>query len=138
MGQQQLLLIIAGVVIIGLAVLVGVAMFQDNAIDHNRSVVIADLKTLASKAQHYYSRPMTMGGGNNSFVGLTADAWGIGLLAGTAFTNNANGTYTILPPGGTPTQVVLQGVGKVVLSDGTYPTYTVTVDNYSQTLAKVN
>ncbi len=99
MGQQQLLLIIAGVVIIGLAVLVGVAMFQDNAIDHNRSVVIADLKTLASKAQHYYSRPMTMGGGNNSFVGLTADAWGIGLLAGTAFTNNANGTCTDPPPG---------------------------------------
>ena len=137
MGQQQLLLIMLGLVIIGIAVLVGISMFQDNAIDHNRAVVIADLKTLASKAQHYYSRPQTMGGGNNSFVGLTADARGIGLLAGTAFTDNANGTYTI-GTAGTATQVVIHGVGKVVMSDGTYPTYDMTVDNISQTLTKIN
>jgi hypothetical protein len=137
MGQQQLLLIILGLIIIAVAVLVGISMFQDNAIDHNRAVVIADLKTLASKAQHYYSRPQTMGGGNNSFVGLTADARGIGLLAGTAFTDNANGTYTI-GSDGTATQVVIHGVGKVVMADGTYPTYDMTVDNHNQTLSKIN
>ena len=137
MGQQQLLLAILGLIIIGVAVVVGIAMFQDNAVDHNRSVVIADLKTLASKAQHYYSRPSTMGGGNKSFVGLTADARGIGLLAGTAFTNNANGTYTIITDG-TATQVVIQGVGKVVMEDGTYPTYTMTVLNLAQNLTKIN
>ena len=138
MGQQQLLLIILGVLMVGLAVLVGVSMFQDNAVDHNRSLVIADLKTLASKCQHYYSRPMTMGGGNNSFVGLTADDRGIGMLAGTAFTDNANGTYTISSPGGTASQVILHGVGKVVMSDGTYPTYDMTVLNLAQNLTKIN
>jgi hypothetical protein len=137
MGQQQLLLIILGLIIIGVAVVVGIGMFQDNAVDHNRALVIADLKTLASKAQHYYSRPQTMGGGNNSFVGLTADDRGIGLLAGTAFTDNANGTYTIITDG-TATQVVLQGVGKVGMTDGTYPTYTMTVLNLAQNLTRVN
>ena len=137
MGQQQLLLAILGLIIIGVAVVVGIGMFQDNAVDHNRALVIADLKTLASKAQHYYSRPSTMGGGNKSFVGLTADARGIGMLAGTAFTNNANGTYTIATDG-TATQVVLQGVGKVVMEDGTYATYQMTVLNLAQNLTKIN
>ena len=137
MGQQQLLLIMLGLIIIGVAVVVGIGMFQDNAVDHNRALVIADLKTLASKAQHYYSRPQTMGGGNKSFVGLTADARGIGMLAGTAFTENANGTYTIKSDG-TATQVVIHGVGKVVMSDGTYPTYDMTVLNLAQNLTKIN
>ena len=78
-----------------------------------------------------------MGGGNKSFVGLTADVRGIGMLAGTAFTNNANGTYTITSDG-TATQVVIRGVGKVVMQDGTYPTYDMTVLNLAQNLAKVN
>jgi hypothetical protein len=137
MGSQQLLLAILGLIIVGIAVVVGIGMFQDNAVDHNRALVIADLKTLASKAQQYYSRPMTMGGGTNSFVGLTADDRGIGLLAGPAFTDNANGTYTIIEDG-TSTQVLLQGVGKVVMQDGTYPTYTMTVMNLAQNLTKVN
>ena len=99
MGQQQLLLIILGVIIVGIAVAVGITMFQDNAVDQNRSAVIADLTTLEAKAQQYYAKPVTLGGGGNSFVGLTADATGLGDLASTAFTNNANGTYTIKDSG---------------------------------------
>ncbi len=137
MGSQQLLLIVLGLIIVGVAVVVGIGMFQDNALDHNRAMVIADLKTLASKAQHYYGRPMTMGGGNNSFVGLTADARGIGMLAGTAFTDNANGTYSIMSDG-TNTEVDLQGVGKVNLPDGSFPTYEMAVGNLTQTLTKIN
>lgn len=137
MGQQQLLLIILGLIIIGVAIVVGIGMFQDNAVDHNRALVIADLKVLGAKAQHYYTRPMTMGGGSKSFVGLTADVRGIGMLAGTAYTNNANGTYTIKTDG-TSTEVVLHGVGKVALPDGSFPTYNLTVDIQSQTLTKIN
>jgi hypothetical protein len=137
MGQQQLLLIILGLIIIGVAVVVGIGMFQDNAIDHNRALVISDLKTLGAKAQHYYTRPMTMGGGSKSFVGLTADVRGVGMLAGTKYTDNANGTYSIKTDG-TTTNVVLQGVGKVAMSDGTFPTYELDVTISSQTLTKVN
>ena len=137
MGQQQLLLIILGVIIVGIAVAVGITMFQDNAVDQNRSAVIADLTTLAAKAQQYYAKPITLGGGGNSFVGLTADATGLGLLASTAFTNNANGAYTI-KTAGTATQLVLHGVGKTALSDGTFPTYDMTVTASTQTPSKIN
>ena len=137
MGQQQLLLIILGVIIVGIAVAVGITMFQDNAVDQNRSAVIADLTTLAAKGQQYYAKPTTLGGGGNSFVGLTADAPGLGLLASTAFTNNANGAYSI-KTAGTATTLVLEGVGKTALSNGTFCTYDMTVTSSTQVPAKVN
>ncbi|HTY10608.1 MAG TPA: hypothetical protein VMF88_06015 [Bacteroidota bacterium] len=137
MGQQQLLLIILGVIIVGIAVAVGITMFQDNAVDQNRSAVIADLTTLAAKAQQYYAKPVTLGGGGNSFVGLTADATGLALLASTSFTNNANGVYTI-KTAGTATSVVLHGVGTTALSDGTYPSYDMTVTSQTQSPTKLN
>ena len=137
MGQQQLLLIILGVIIVGIAVAVGITMFQDNAVDQNRNMVIADLQNLAAKAQQYYAKPTTLGGGGNSFVGLTADATGLAVLAGTAFTNNANGTYTIKTLG-TGTSVELHGVGKTAMSDGTsFPTYDLVVNPTTTVLTKV-
>ncbi len=137
MGQQQLLLIILGVIIVGIAVAVGITMFQDNAVDQNRSAVIADLTTLAAKSQQYYAKPTTLGGGGNLFTGLTADATGLGILASTAFTTNANGTYSI-KVAGNATSVTLQGIGKTALSDGTFPTYTMLVTAQTQVPTKVN
>src|SRR5271157_2891291 len=126
MGQQQLLLIILGVIIVGIAVAVGITMFQDNAVDQNRSAVIADLTTLAAKSQQFYAKPVSLGGGGNQFVGLTADATGLALLASTSFTTNANGTYSI-KTAGTATYVILHGIGTTALSDGTYPSYDLSV-----------
>ncbi len=137
MGQQQLLLIILGVVIVGVSVMVGVGMFQDNAVDHNRAVLIADLKYLSTRAIQYYNRPTTLGGGSRSFVGLTADARGIGLLAGAKYIDNANGMYSI-KAAGTATEVVLHGVGKVAMSDGTFPQYDMTVTLSGQTPTRIN
>jgi Tfp pilus assembly protein PilE len=137
MGQQQLLLIILGVIIVGIAVAVGITMFQDNAVDQNRSAVIADLTTLAAKAQQYYAKPVTLGGGGNSFAGLSSDATGLGILASTAFTNNANGTYSV-KTAGTATTVVLHGIGKTALSDGSFPSYDMTVTSQTQTPTKLN
>ncbi len=137
MGQQQILLIILGVIVAGIAVIVGIAMFQDNAVDHNRAAVIGDLKKLAIKAEQYYTKPTTLGGGGNTFIALTADATGLAQLATTAFTNNANGTYSI-KTAGTATSIVFEGVGKTALSDGTFPTYDMTVTASTQTLNKIN
>ncbi len=138
MGQQQLLLIILGVIIVGIAVAVGITMFQDNAVDQNRSAVIADLTTLASKAQQYRAKPVSLGGGGNSFVGLTdIGVLGIGLLATTGFADNPNGTYSI-KTAGTATQVEFHGVGKVALSDNTFPTYDMMVTALTQTPTKIN
>jgi len=86
MGQQQLLLIILGVIIIGIAVAVGINMFSSNAIDANRDAVTADLTQLAAKAQQFYKKPTTMGGGGNDFNAFT-----LGSLDAT----NANGAYEV-------------------------------------------
>ncbi len=137
MGQQQQILIILGVIIVGIAVAIGITIFQDNAVEQNRSSVIADLSTLAAKAQIYYFKPVSLGGGGSSFVGLTADATGVGILASTSFTNNSNGTYTI-KTAGTATTVVLHGVGKISLSDGTFPSYDMSVSSLTQTPTKLN
>jgi len=86
MGQQQLLLIILGVIIIGIAVAVGINMFASNAVDANRDAVTADLTALASKAQQFYKKPTTMGGGGNDFNTFT-----LGSLDAT----NGNGAYEV-------------------------------------------
>jgi hypothetical protein len=67
MGQQQLLLIILGVIVVGIAVAVGITMFSDSAINANRDALSNDLVNLASRAQQFYRRPTSLGGGGNSF-----------------------------------------------------------------------
>ncbi len=67
MGQQQLLLIVLGVIIVGIAVVVGINVFTASSMNSNRDAVIADLTTLAAMAQQHYRKPAAMGGGQNSF-----------------------------------------------------------------------
>ena len=115
MGQQQLLLIILGVIVVGIAVAVGITMFSDNAISANRDAVTNDLVNLASRAQQYYRRPASMGGGEGSFVGLGADAAGLAKL--TSKPQNSNGVYSI-KTAGTDSTVYLLGVGTEKAGDG--------------------
>jgi hypothetical protein len=137
MGQQQLLLIILGTVIVGVAVAVAIVMFQDNAITKNKEAMTNDLLQLAVKAQQYYYRPIAMGGGSHSFVGLTADAAGLLKIASTNFTDNANGKYSI-SVAGDANQVVFMGIGNVELDDGSYSTLTLLVKPEGQVLTIVN
>ena len=120
MGQQQLLLIILGVIVVGIAVAVGITMFKDNAVSSNRDAVTNDLVNLAARAQQYYRRPTALGGGQGTFSGLTADAAGLKKLTSMPNGTNANGSYTI-KTAGTSAQVVLQGLGVETGNDGSNP-----------------
>ncbi len=71
MGQQQLLLLVLGVIIVGIAVAVGINMFSSSAVDANRNSLSSDVTHLASKAQQHFKKPTTMGGGGNDFDGFT-------------------------------------------------------------------
>jgi len=71
MGQQQLLLIVLGVIIVGIAVVVGINVFTASASQANRDGVIADLTNIASMAQQYYRKPAALAGGGNTFTGFT-------------------------------------------------------------------
>lgn len=137
MGQQQLLLIILGVIIVGIAVAVGITLFQDNAVSSNRDAMTNDMMHLAAKARHFYSRPTSMGGGGHSFTGLTANAAGMLKLVTAQFSDNTNGTYTIITAGDNA-QVVFRGVGKTMLTGGSYPTIEVTVTPKGHTISIIN
>jgi Tfp pilus assembly protein PilE len=84
MGQQQLLLIVLGVIIVGIAIAVGISMFKSNAQSSNRDAIVNDLNNLAAQAQQYYRKPTSMGGGAQAFNGF-------GLAS--ADTGNGNGSY---------------------------------------------
>ncbi|MBI5730632.1 MAG: hypothetical protein HY963_05785 [Ignavibacteriales bacterium] len=71
MGQQQLLLIVLGVIIVGIAVVVGINLFTANSSEANRNGVISDLTNLASFAQQHYRKPIALGGGAYTFTGWT-------------------------------------------------------------------
>ncbi|MBN1406732.1 MAG: hypothetical protein JW956_03025 [Calditrichaceae bacterium] len=70
MGQQQLLLIILSVIIVGIAIAVGINMFQTNAVDSNRQALISDVTNLGAKAHRYWRTPTSLAGGGQDFEGF--------------------------------------------------------------------
>jgi hypothetical protein len=139
MGQQQLLLIILGVIIVGIAIAVSIVMFRDSGVSSNRDALRTDLLLLASKAKHYYKRPISMGGGGYSFSGLTPDAAGMLKLVTTQFSDsNANGDYTITSVSSDGKTIIFRGVGNIQLDDGTRPTVDCTVTTIGQTMTTIH
>lgn len=108
MGQQQLLLITLSMIIVGVAVVVGMNMFNDQASSYNMDALVVDLVNLASRAQVHYRKPLEIGGGGGSFALLTANSTGLAYL--TNKPKNENGTFSICVAG-TANSVTLQGVG---------------------------
>lgn len=135
MGQQQLLLIILGVIIVGVAIAVGITLFKDSAVSTNRDAMANDLMHLAAKARHYYKRPATMGGGGHSFANLTGTS-GMLLLVSNNFASNDNGTYSITTTAST--QITFIGVGKAPLDNGSFPTMQCVVTPSAQTISMLN
>lgn len=108
MGQQQLLLVVLGTIIIGIAVIVGVTMFQANAIETTRNAIINDLGFFAQNARAYYWKPKSMGGGERDFSGVT-----ITTVIKMPETDNA--IYYV--ESATKDELVMVGVGKIVAGD---------------------
>lgn len=74
MGQQQLLLIVLGVIIVGVAVVVGINLFNANAETSTQDSIVSQGTNLGAMAQQYYKKPTSMGGGGNSFTPTDPDA----------------------------------------------------------------
>ena len=128
MGQQQLLLIVLGVIVVGIAVVVGINLFNANATLANRDGVISDLNNLGAMAQQHYKKPTSMGGGGNTFTGWS--------LANTGLDSTANGTYTSVVAAQT---VTLVGLGTETGNDGAAPVQaTATVSSTTITVAVNN
>jgi hypothetical protein len=73
MGQQQLLLLVLGVVIVGLAVVVGIQAFEENQRKARQDQVQALMVEIASKAQAWKMTHRALGGGDNGDADGFAD-----------------------------------------------------------------
>lgn len=115
MGQQQLLLILLGILIVGVAIFAGINLFRANAIEAKRNNVTNELVNLAALAQQYYMKPFALGGGSRSFTG-----WAIPTELVT--TSNGHFTATVFSD-----SVVLIGVGNEVVTNNDSVTVKLTV-----------
>ena len=76
MGQQQLLLIVLGVIIVGIAVVVGINLFNANAEESAKDTIVSEGTNLGALAQQFFKKPVALGGGGNTFT--TGGPSGIG------------------------------------------------------------
>ncbi len=122
MGQQQLLLIVLGVIIVGIAVVLGIQLFSTHAIETKRENLINECIHLAHLAQKHFLTPVEVGGGSRSFV-----TWEIP----SKMTSTLNGSYTIESK--SKDELVLVGTANELINgkDSVSVRVVVTKDNYA-------
>ena len=99
MGQQQLLLIVLGIIVVGIAVGIANQPFEVNSEESNKDSIASELNNVAMLAQQYYNKPLEMGGGNYNFNG-----W----LMPVNLDSTTSGIYTIVSSD--QNELVLNGV----------------------------
>lgn len=104
MGQQQLLLIILAIIIVGIAIAVSIGLFRASAIDGKRDLLVSECSNIATIAISYFKKPTEMGGGGKTFTG-----WHIP----SQLVTTMNGTYTANV---SPNSVVIIGTGTEVVT----------------------
>lgn len=105
MGQQQLLLLVLGIVIVGLAVVVGIQAFGENQKKANADALVNDAIRIASDAQAWKLKPAAFGGGaaDADFTNFSLAQVGYEVDANQVY-QNLNGNFAA--PSGTAALVI--------------------------------
>ena len=90
MGQQQLLLLVVGIILVAVAVTIGITQFGNSIEDGVKDSVVLQLNYIGNKAIQYYMKPLSLAGGGNSFTDFA--------IPGT-LENSPDGGFTITTPG---------------------------------------
>ncbi|MCD4829174.1 MAG: hypothetical protein K8R90_07085 [Candidatus Cloacimonetes bacterium] len=93
MGQQQILLIVVGVIIVGIAISVGFTMYRDSMKINNHDAVIKDVHYLAWTAMQFYLRTGHLNGWDGEYP---ADVDILDLAPGWPGGQNDNGVYAVI------------------------------------------
>jgi len=99
MGSQQLLLIVLGVIVVGVAVIAGFGMFNNAAESSAQDAMVAQCINIASIAQQQYIKPEDMGGLGGTYVGFTVPV---------NMDDDNFGTYAATPNGSTDITIIGQ------------------------------
>lgn len=96
LGQQQLLLHVLGVVLVGIAVVAGLAAFTEGKIKADRDAAYQEALWFASRVQTWKLKPATLGGGDGAsgYTGVTFEALGIVPNNGVRY-RTTNGCYRL-------------------------------------------
>jgi hypothetical protein len=91
MGQQQLLLIVLGVIVVGIAVVAGINLFNASHDESIKDELVSQCMSIGANAQQFFIKPTSMGGGNNTFN--TGGTGNNGYVIPTSMNSTTNGTY---------------------------------------------
>ena len=117
MGQQQILLVIVGVIIVGLAIAIGISLFSAQSVSSNRDAMINDLNHLAMVAYQFRISLRSMGGGEGDFSTFVIPV---------QMKTNNNGMYSV-----TNAQISSLTIKAVSVNDASN-TITVTIDSFGK------
>jgi hypothetical protein len=87
MGQQQLLLVILGVIVVGFAIAIGISLFSGQSVASNRDAMMSDLNHLAAMAYEFRISIRQMGGGQGDYSTYSIP---------TQMRSNSNGSYSVI------------------------------------------
>ena len=120
MGTQQVLLIVLGVIIVGVAVAVGIQIFSDQSFISNKNTLASDTQGFATLVIGWYKAPVSHGGMSVQTPTEEDFANAAGFLAwdlvdGVPTTTNENGSYelSVANEGGVD-YLILTAKGKAV------------------------
>lgn len=124
MGTQQILLIVLSVIIVGVAIAVGIQMFNAQFYSMNKTSVAADAQVYATQVIQYYKTPSSLGGAGNSIPDTDGEdslrpisnflGWG-----DEGVTTNENGSFKLeVVESGANGVVKITGVGNAVRGIG--------------------
>jgi len=105
LGQQQLLLIVLAIIIVGISIAVSIQLFRSNAIESKRDLLIEETTSLGYMAIQYFKKPAELGGGSKSFTGWTIPSQMITTPNGNFMTSTVD-----------PDQVIITGTGTEVVT----------------------
>lgn len=112
MGQQQLILLVLGIVIVGLGIVVGLQAFDETQRRTSVDALTQDVVRIAGDAQAWRLKPAVHGGGGGAFGGISFAGLGYATTGGAYAT--LSGTYTMAVDGADLTLVgvdVARGTG---------------------------
>jgi len=110
MGTQQILLIVLSVIIVGVAIAVGISMFNSQAYNANKTAIASDAQAYAAQVLQYWKTPESQGGAGGVAANMTTDLVTAYLGLTSPNNTNENGTYTVTAADGVTVEIT--GVGK--------------------------
>jgi len=132
MGTQQILLLVIGMIMVGIMISVGIAMFINHEYNSNKNAMASEMATYPPYVIRYWLTIKMLGGAEKDAAMLTKEkiAGYLGFMGANYSNTSENGEFRISSITGTT--VVLKGLGKETRL-GKHPLVTATVNLATET-----